>query len=331
MKYKIGQDFEYLGNDYWQWRAWIDADKAALDRIAQVVWILHPTFSNPRVVTKDRKRRFMLKTAGWGTFRLRAEIDLRDGTTATASRNLTLEYPDGDDVDADAAQHVPSKERMSMSVSPRTHPAEEHVEFDVEGAPSKEAFLAHESPAAPHATSLPRLRQVPAAERRQRQGKKVFLSYGSEDAALVEPLRHALTQDGLQVLDVSAIADGASWQDEVNRLIARSDMVIGVVGHDYASPFVVAELGRARGGDKPVCVVTSLGEQPFGLPTDIARIPIDMDDNKDFKEVVAYVSRSEEDEAGVSDNAFKTRIEAFEERVTYAAGTKKKGGDLLTK
>jgi hypothetical protein len=279
VKYKIGQDFEYVGNDYWRWSAWIDADDAQLDRIKQVVWILHPTFRNPRVATTDRAQKFMLKTAGWGTFRLRAEIELADGENVSISKNLKLEYPEDAQTDADAALMAPFEGEPVAIVS-------EHVALASERGQLGAARAGVDS--------QPALSTKRAPSPRHRSGSKVFLSYGSEDAELVVPLRQALIQDGAQVLDVNQVAAGASWQDEVNRLIARSDMVVGVVGHDYVSPFVVAELGRARGGEKQVCVVTNKGEEPFGLPADVARIPIDMS-NADFGEVVAFVNGRNKD------------------------------------
>lgn len=279
MKYKIGQDFDYVGNDYWRWSAWIDAEDAQLDRVTQVVWILHPTFRNPRVASTDRAQKFMLKTAGWGTFRLRAEIKLDNGESVSVSKNLKLEYPQDAQADPDAVLTTRSEDEPVAIFS-------EHVQS---GSEREQLGAAHAG-----VDSQPALSTKRASSPQHRSTGKVFLSYGSEDAELVVPLRQALIQDGVQVLDVNEIAAGASWQDEVNRLIARSDMVVGVVGHDYVSPLVVAELGRARGGEKQVCVVTGKGEEPFGLPADIARIPIDMG-NADFGDVVAFVSGRNKD------------------------------------
>jgi len=94
MSYRIAQDFEYVGNDYWRWSAWIEGSDAELDKVKEVVWILHPSFSQPRVVSKQRSDKFRLKTAGWGTFLLRAEVVLADGEKLRLKHNLELEYPD---------------------------------------------------------------------------------------------------------------------------------------------------------------------------------------------------------------------------------------------
>ena len=94
MSYRIGQDFSYSGNDYWRWWAWIDGDEPELDNIVEVTWLLHPSFSQSRRVTKERGTKFRLETSGWGTFLLRAELALRDGDKRLLKHNLRLEYPE---------------------------------------------------------------------------------------------------------------------------------------------------------------------------------------------------------------------------------------------
>ena len=94
MSYRIAQDFEYAGNDYWHWRAWIEAEPAMMLAVDKVVWLLHPSFKRTRITVTDRSRGFMLKASGWGTFRLRAELVLKSGDGPTLSKTLKLEYPD---------------------------------------------------------------------------------------------------------------------------------------------------------------------------------------------------------------------------------------------
>lgn len=91
--YRIEQDFEYVGNDYWKWWAWIAAEDADLDAVEKVVWLLHPSFSRSSITVKDRASHFRLDTAGWGTFLLRAELHLKNGDKLPLRRNLRLAYP----------------------------------------------------------------------------------------------------------------------------------------------------------------------------------------------------------------------------------------------
>jgi TIR domain/YEATS family len=91
--YRIEQDFQYVGNDYWKWWAWIAADDADLDEVKKVVWLLHPSFARSRITVEDRASHFQLNTAGWGTFLLRAELHLKNGDKLPLRRNLRLAYP----------------------------------------------------------------------------------------------------------------------------------------------------------------------------------------------------------------------------------------------
>jgi TIR domain/YEATS family len=100
MSYRIAQDFQYVGNDYWRWWAWIEAEDADLDKLEEVVWILHPSFKQSRVVKRQRPDKFRLETAGWGTFLLRAELSLPDGEKLTLKHNLRLEYPESSEAAA---------------------------------------------------------------------------------------------------------------------------------------------------------------------------------------------------------------------------------------
>jgi hypothetical protein len=94
MSYRIAQDFDYVGNDYWHWSVWIEGDDAELDQVKEVVWVLHPSFSPSRVVCSKRSDRFRLRTSGWGTFLLRAQVMLASGGERVLKHNLELEYPD---------------------------------------------------------------------------------------------------------------------------------------------------------------------------------------------------------------------------------------------
>ena len=95
MEYRIAPSQDYKGHDYWDWSAWIEAEPpAALRQIQRVVWILHPTFKRSRVESTDVDHAFRLDTSGWGTFLLRAELHLSDGSTTTIKHMLELTEPD---------------------------------------------------------------------------------------------------------------------------------------------------------------------------------------------------------------------------------------------
>jgi hypothetical protein len=117
MSYRIAQDFEYVGKDYWRWSAWIEADDAELDKVKEVVWILHPSFKEPRRVVTERSDNFRLNTAGWDDFLLRAQVVLADGEKRLLKHNLRLEYPDKEAAATEAAAQVRRQRCIYLSYS----------------------------------------------------------------------------------------------------------------------------------------------------------------------------------------------------------------------
>lgn len=220
MSYRIAQDFEYVGHDYWRWWAWIEADPDELDAVQEVAWILHPSFSQSRVVARDRADGFRLETAGWGTFLLRAEVLRKDGETRQLRHRLRLAYPEG------------------------TAPS----------APARSA-------AADDAVQAPR---------------KVFLSYSTLDARAAARLRTGLEQAGLTVLDQSRLGAGEPWNEALQRMIAQSDAVVGLVGEDEVSPWVSAEMQTGMAAAKPTLALLGRSASPAGLPGNVRMLQVDV-------------------------------------------------------
>lgn len=112
MTYRIEQNENYIGDDCWEWSAWIEADSQDMDEIKSVTWVLHPTFIPSRIETEDRESKFRIDTSGWGTFMLRAELTLKNEQGMKIIRRmLRLHYPDEADsvqVDINQAEKSPS-------------------------------------------------------------------------------------------------------------------------------------------------------------------------------------------------------------------------------
>jgi transcription initiation factor IIF auxiliary subunit len=94
-QYEIRQWENYEGNKWWNWAVWIEGTEEALNEVAFVEWILHPTFPNPVRVSKDRLQKFRLETGGWGVFPIHARISTKDGRSEKLSHHLQLHYEDG--------------------------------------------------------------------------------------------------------------------------------------------------------------------------------------------------------------------------------------------
>ena len=97
MALHIAQNYEYVGNDQWNWWVWLDGDDAELDAVEAVEYHLHPTFPNPVREVKDRSTRFRLDSSGWGVFQLNARARLTDGSVVHLTHMLELFYPEGTD------------------------------------------------------------------------------------------------------------------------------------------------------------------------------------------------------------------------------------------
>lgn len=97
MAYKIEQEFEYKGEDWWEWAIWIEAADEELDKIDFVEYTLHPTFVNPVRINKDRKTKFRLETAGWGVFTVYAKVVLQNGKEKNLEHMLKLRYLSGEE------------------------------------------------------------------------------------------------------------------------------------------------------------------------------------------------------------------------------------------
>ena len=95
MALKIEQGFQYLDNDYWKWWIWLEGPDAELDKVEKVTYTLHRTFPKPVRVISDRGTKFKLETAGWGVFRIFAQVQMKDGASRRMQHDLVLSYPDG--------------------------------------------------------------------------------------------------------------------------------------------------------------------------------------------------------------------------------------------
>jgi hypothetical protein len=86
---------ERKGESRWAWAVWVEGSAAALDLLASVRYVLHPTFPNPIRIVEDRKSKFRLESAGWGEFAIEAEVTRNDGRTFRLERWLDLGFQEG--------------------------------------------------------------------------------------------------------------------------------------------------------------------------------------------------------------------------------------------
>ena len=78
---------------YYDWRVFVDDRPAVLDTIAQVDYVLHPTFSEPFQSSRDRSKQFEVKGSGWGGFTIVITVHYANGKEAKTSYFLDLNKP----------------------------------------------------------------------------------------------------------------------------------------------------------------------------------------------------------------------------------------------
>lgn len=81
---------ELHGRTYYQWRVFLDEPQSVLDTIADVQYLLHPTFPEPLQVRSDPNNKFALETSGWGEFTILITVRYKDGSEEKSSYDLDL-------------------------------------------------------------------------------------------------------------------------------------------------------------------------------------------------------------------------------------------------
>lgn len=109
---KIKNSSEYKGKDRWEWSVWIDGPSERLDEIAYVEYILHPTFTQPVRLSKDRGSQFRLNSRGWGEFMIHANVASHTGKIQRLDHWLKLT-----DQDRSAGFRVADVEMPTIFVS----------------------------------------------------------------------------------------------------------------------------------------------------------------------------------------------------------------------
>lgn len=111
------------------------------------------------------------------------------------------------------------------------------------------------------------------------QGKYVFLSYGSADAKLADRVKAEMQGRGFEVKDAAEVKAGEPFEAAIQKMIRESDMVLGLVNSDFASPNVIMELNSAEQSAKPTLAVMGRGVQEvFGLSKSLKRLRLDLDE-----------------------------------------------------
>ena len=78
------------GRTYYQWRVFVDEPKQVLNTIAEVQYLLHPTFPEPLQVRTNPNDKFAVEATGWGQFVIQITIKYKDRSMVRTSYKLDL-------------------------------------------------------------------------------------------------------------------------------------------------------------------------------------------------------------------------------------------------
>lgn len=93
MGLKLRNRWHYKGDDWWEWEAFLDdSGSGELSNVNFVEYVLHPTFRNPVRIVVPPEGGFVLETAGWGAFTLKAFVHAKGGKKMKLTHDLELHY-----------------------------------------------------------------------------------------------------------------------------------------------------------------------------------------------------------------------------------------------
>lgn len=80
--------FTQQGRTYYKWRVFVDEPNQVLTRIAEVQYLLHPTFPDPLQVRTNPNDKFAVEASGWGQFSIQIMIKYKDRSTESMTYYL---------------------------------------------------------------------------------------------------------------------------------------------------------------------------------------------------------------------------------------------------
>jgi transcription initiation factor IIF auxiliary subunit len=91
MTIKLRNSWHDNGGGWWTWKAFLDdGGSGELDQVEFVEYVLHPTFPNSIRRVKDSIDGFALETTGWGMFKIKAFVNMKNGEKRKLIHDLVL-------------------------------------------------------------------------------------------------------------------------------------------------------------------------------------------------------------------------------------------------
>jgi transcription initiation factor IIF auxiliary subunit len=89
---KLVNTYEKMREDWYSWTISLQGSDDELSQIRYVTYLLHESFANRRIVSKDALNNFARTLNGWGEFLLQAEVIMKSGEKKTAELWLDLGF-----------------------------------------------------------------------------------------------------------------------------------------------------------------------------------------------------------------------------------------------
>ncbi|MHA2029740.1 MAG: pYEATS domain-containing protein [Candidatus Hodarchaeales archaeon] len=90
---RLSNVYRQLRDNWYSWTISIQGTDKEIGKIDQVTYILHKSFPNNRLVSKDPTNQFAMTFQGWGEFLVKAEILMKDKTKNFGELWLNLGFP----------------------------------------------------------------------------------------------------------------------------------------------------------------------------------------------------------------------------------------------
>lgn len=76
--------------DWYDWCVFVDEDLQIVNNISSVQYTLHPTFPDPIKKVENNDNCFALIGSGWGGFRIKIKVNMKDGAIVNSEHFLIL-------------------------------------------------------------------------------------------------------------------------------------------------------------------------------------------------------------------------------------------------
>jgi len=84
-------DRMFSGRMYYKWRVFVDEPTDVLDKIAEVQYLLHPSFPEPLQVRTKPDDKFAVESSGWEEFNIEITVKYKDKSTVKKSYHLDFD------------------------------------------------------------------------------------------------------------------------------------------------------------------------------------------------------------------------------------------------